>query len=501
MQYIISSYRVAKTAADLVDEWLRSLNEETRHFFVHVLHYSINHRPEQGEYCPVPAKLMQKTWGSKCKVLWEVLVERGLIEVKDLGEGKNYSKVAGLCREFKVVDARVDKFLDVESNAVDEEGFEAINLVNNRKMAKYARHELKTVNGVAIPELVSNSMKSVKRCVINLQEAESYLSDLEADIILGSATERDAKIFRINRAAIITVKKSNLKKLEGGLAEYEPAYRMQSTGRITEKGVGMQNCTREMKYRAFSGILRLFNYDLKSSQVWGLIQWFEEAGLNTQWLVEYLNQDKKVYADTIGISKDCWKKCFVALIMGGNSLRKAELEDLRNATTDKEVKEAIRHKIVEYLLKEADGDVEKMLEFSTKFDEVTSALQTELAKWHSWLIEVHPKKMGVSSYAKGTQYLTNGCGAKFNLSEWKDSKGNWVNKAKLGMKLAAFWLQGTEAAFIHHLAIVSAEYGFEVINNQHDGLVTIGEIPEEAVEYARNASGLKYANLEIKSFV
>lgn len=502
MSYIIHSYRVTREVNDLVEGWLKGLNQETRHFFAHVLFYSVNHRPEQGEYCPVPGKLMQKTWGTKCQVFWEVLVARELIEVKELENGKTFSATKGMevCRQFKVVDSKVAEFLKVEAESLGKESIITVNLVNGRKMIKYARNEIKNpTTGTAIPKLVKDSMQAIEKCVINLDEMNFYLETLEEAASTGSS--RAQKVARINRAAVNTVKKSNLKKLDNGLAEYEPSYKMQSTGRITEQGVGLQNCTREMKDKAFKGIPGLINYDLKSSQVWGLIQWFEEAGLETSWLIEYLGRDKQEYADAVGISKDCWKKCFMALIMGGRGLDDKELDRLEAAETDEEVKNALTHKISEYLLEEAEGHIDRMVGLHGNFAKVTEELQEQLTKWHQWLIEVHPTKMGVSAVNQHGTYLTNGCGVSFVISKWKDSKGKWINKKQLGMKLAAFWLQGTEAAFIHHLTVVSGHYGYKVLNNQHDGLVTLGAIPEEAVEYARIHSGLKYASLEVKSFL
>jgi hypothetical protein len=66
--------------------------------------------------------------------------------------------------------------------------------------------------------------------------------------------------------------------------------------------------------------------------------------------------------------------------------------------------------------------------------------------------------------------------------------------------LTSFYLQGTEAAFIHYLSKteIQQKYNYEVINNQHDGLVTIGVVAEAAVQEARKALNLPYAFLEEK---
>jgi hypothetical protein len=66
--------------------------------------------------------------------------------------------------------------------------------------------------------------------------------------------------------------------------------------------------------------------------------------------------------------------------------------------------------------------------------------------------------------------------------------------------MAAFYLQGVEAGYIHWITVLSKDFGYTCLSNQHDGLVTIGEIPEEAREIAKQRSGLKYAVLEEKAF-
>jgi hypothetical protein len=102
---------------------------------------------------------------------------------------------------------------------------------------------------------------------------------------------------------------------------------------------------------------------------------------------------------------------------------------------------------------------------------------------------------GISYWVKGKQYIKNPTGKTLCIT---DLKGNQEDKKR---RLAAFVLQGFEAGFIHHLTLLSREYDYEVLSNQHDGLITLGEIPQAAVEKAKEISGLRYATLEEKAFV
>ena len=67
-----------------------------------------------------------------------------------------------------------------------------------------------------------------------------------------------------------------------------------------------------------------------------------------------------------------------------------------------------------------------------------------------------------------------------------DERAPYVLKARL----AAFLLQGREAAFTHALTASSDKYGFRVISHEHDGVVVIGTVPEAAVDEAADAARL-----------
>lgn len=259
------------------------------------------------------------------------------------------------------------------------------------------------------------------------------------------------------------------------------------SGRISEEGGGMQSCTREMKAAAFSNIPGIRNYDLKSSQVYGLIQWFEFANIDSSWLHTYLSKSKSDYANLVGISIDCWKSCFLSLVM--NAYLPNEVD--KNMCSDD-------ISILNYLLQEAKGNEELALKYYFKFYEVVQPLLKSLDKWKDWLIKEYIPMTAVNKH--GNQYLVNRTGMTLCISDFKTDKGKWKNLTKFKRKLCAFLLQGGEAAFIHHLTIISKQYNFTPLNNQHDGLIVIGEIPQEAIDYARAESGLKYAILEEKPF-
>ncbi|WP_427162627.1 hypothetical protein ACQFX9_14390 [Aliinostoc sp. HNIBRCY26] len=101
-------------------------------------------------------------------------------------------------------------------------------------------------------------------------------------------------------------------------------------------------------------------------------------------------------------------------------------------------------------------------------------------------------KMGYAA-KNGKRYVKNPTGKTLCITDLQ-KESEW----KLKSTLAAFVLQGQEAAFIHELTLLSLQYDYQVISNEHDGLVTVGDIPDEAVQKAAEKSGLKYAKLDEK---
>jgi len=91
----------------------------------------------------------------------------------------------------------------------------------------------------------------------------------------------------------------------------------------------------------------------------------------------------------------------------------------------------------------------------------------------------------------------NDVGKRLYLDTLPDAESKlWQKKAMV----AAFLLQGTEHAYIHTLTMLGPKYGFRVIANEHDGVISLGWIPAEAQAEAAELSGFADAKLVIKPF-
>ncbi|MGB3421317.1 MAG: hypothetical protein WBA52_12945 [Dolichospermum sp.] len=529
--YIIKRYRSPESTKEVLDKLLKGYTSDDYQFFVHVYSSTlISLSKGEDGWVPVSFKLMQSRWGQRVKLSIDRMIQDGLIEVKSLGtfelkDGtlvpQTYSKKDGLSREFtihqNVLTGLISWGIQTLEEAKSSKYYDLMTgkIINRDKEPRFPKRDDKDTK---YPPLIIGALELIETCTVNIRAIEKHMEKLTdaADRIFGDGTIKDVKALAIDNCAYQQIL-SNTVKQYGDFVDYRVMFSAegpQQSGRVTEAGVGMQNCSRAMKHAGFSDVPGLKNYDLKSSQVWGLIQWFEDANddaqwktkIDTTWSTNYLDQDKQVFADKVGISKDRWKECFLALVMGAFMKEKVTVEDFAPVKVITKVKgdlvetdAAPSKALFNCFYEEALGDAELALSYYKKFYEVVRPLKASIDNWQDWLIKRYLVKHSV--YPRGVHKVINVTGASFDLTPYKDAKGELKDVNTLKRKLSAFFLQGSEAGFIHHLTILSTTYEFRCINNQHDGLVTIGEIPQEAVDIARQRSGLRYAKLEEKGFL
>ncbi|WP_414530543.1 hypothetical protein [Nodularia chucula] len=516
MSYIINTFRSPESVKTYLDTLLKDFTKSDYQFFVHVYSSTlISFIQKEDGWVPISAELIRKQWG-KTKIQLEKLQSAGLLEIKvldeiELADGsfleQTYSRKDGLCRCFRTPLDIMEEILNHSPETTEEyTTCQYYNLMTSKKMNKQVRYYRKNQNNNYHPDLILNAMDKINKCVVNLVALEAHVESLRDQLLCSS--QKDWKAFIVDDYCLKHIKQNHT-KLSDGLAEYQVIFGdPQMSGRLTELGTGMQGCSRKMKEQGFSGIPGIKNYDLKSSQVYGLIQWFEKANIDTSWLHEYLSQDKQVYADKVGISKDRWKQCFMALIMGGYLQKDVKIKNFEVVKVLKKINEQMIEQIdypnkaiIKALCQEAQGNAYLAMTYYNKFAEVVAPLKVCIDAWQDWLLKDYIPDQSI--YPHGKQLVVNKTGITFNLTEYQTAKGEWDKKKlhELKRRISAFFLQGSEAAYIHHLTIISEHFGYRCLSNQHDGLITIGEIPQEAMDIAKRNSGLKYAFLEEKPFL
>lgn len=493
--YISSKYRMIKAQLDYINSLVNGFNSDTQHLFKHILVSSLVNL-QWDEWIPVYSGLIN----SKLRqASWKKLEEAGLIEVSD------YCMFTHKSREFKVLDNLILTFLRL-GQIEAEERFKAdkYNLFNSKKDNKKQVSKTTDDSDNEYSELVTNSVKIIKESLFNMTEIKKHIAGLQAK--LDEAIDKYGVGSKEYKTAFGQLKAdetwfasvdNNALQIDDNIWSYTPVYRVKMSG-IIYAIRGLQCCSREMKAAAYTGVNDLRNYDLKSSQVSGLQQQFELAGLDTTWLENYRNNPnaKKEYAAQVGVSVDCWKSCLCSLLFGASLSRPGKRTAKKMAAQiekNKDKMRAIDTALLNYLYEESGRDEVKTLEYLDRFNKVVAPLKEQLDLWHDWLLKVWVLKAGRLS--RGCIYLDNAAGVKLNYT--KESKVNpeW----KLKAMLSAFILQGIESAFIHALTVESIKHPYKVIANGHDGLIVLGEIPTEAVEVAAFRSGLKYAVLEEKA--
>ena len=476
--YIITTYRVTEEQYAYVCSMTAGLNERTRRLFCHILASTLLKLSGVGEgmWVPVASELIKaKLRGAS----WQALEKRGLIEAT------GYSIAAHRSREYQVVGRVIDGFTEITRGLPAEEvvRLRCVNLFTGRAIRAADKNTLCDDSGNALPQLFREAVETIHNngALFNLKHVEAHIRSLEATREQG---ESERSRWLNDHLCFQYVLSQGPKQITDELWWYPPAYRPTVSGRASHVGGGFQSCSKAMKAAAFSGVPELHNFDLEASQINGLIQLLEMAGLDSTWLITYRDtaNNKAVYSQRAGMSVDCWKKSLLAICMGGTVPKRLKNLDLRE------------NSVIGFVRDECDGDVAQMVLTLQNFLKVIAPLAEVLSKWHDWLIDSFvpsTKKAG-----RGGWYVENRMARKLNVTALFQNYPIWQIKSKL----AAFLLQGQEAAFIKTLTILGAKYGFRPIADEHDGLIVIGNIPDEAVEEAARLSGLQNAKLVEKPF-
>lgn len=497
--YITDYYAVNEKLYAYIKGLVKDFNPATQHFLFHVFaSYMLSKNLKEDTWIPIPRKTLDKKFHD------ENIDIQGLIDAKLIERTENYSIMHGICYCYRIqfsILKETEKYYPKTS-----EEFESLNYVNliDGKPIKSLKNVLTHgENKHSLPVMVNQGIKGIKRTVFDFQNTEKYLAQSAKGISTDKQWRKHLNDLRCNETVM-----RNAKDLGGGLKYYVPAYESQKSGRVSELEGGLQSCSRAMKKAAFT-FSNCYNYDLKSSQLYGLRYLSEKAGMDTEPINIFLSIDKQLKADEVGITKKCYKNCLYAFVMGATTHGFEDTPRYWDKKSGKYKPEFFCLSVIKYLLEEADrlnkeknimdleADKTLALELLDKFNESVDILQKHLEKFYEWLVDDYCK---ANQTKKGT--IKNLAEMSFNLNEYKNSKGEYIKKRRrdLYRKLTAFFLQGIEAAFIHYLSKeeIQTKYNYEVISNQHDGVITIGVIPDAAVKEAKEVLSLPYAYLEIK---
>lgn len=494
--YFTEYFRVKLSFSNYVyNELFKGMAFTTQRFGCHLIASIINNSrndEKAGKPIPIPFYIINQQFNQaldkSSATFWMELAEAGFLEL--YAESVEDHK----CREFDFIDRIKQDILKKWSESILDDEDVYVNLMTKKPCAKKPTlSKLTTEYRKPYPYLIKESLQvfNTNDFYLNYAAPKAVLEEIQMN--WDNLNPKQQKRYTGFSTALLNLM-ANGTVMDDTFITYHPEYEVASSGRQFHLGVGPQGCPSDLKHLFYKDIPDIHNYDLKNSQMTILKQWFEDASISTTWIDRYLANDKQKFADVVGISLNRWKRCINALCCGGRVLHKYEDDFI---VEDKKM-------ITLYLMEEFDNDLDQVREALYKFNVVTKEFQFNLEEWKHWLITVHIKKRGVSSFPGGSHIVTNGCGMSFNLNEYKNRNGKWNNGRlyELKSRLVAHWLQGDESAFIHYLVILSTkpEYRYKAWVNEHDGLVTQGIIPPSAISEAKAYTNLKYVDLIEKPF-
>ena len=497
-----------EVAVDYVwDELLKKHNQETKELFFIIRKSQEINLVKYNGMTPIPYKLIEKKkYG------------RALEELKSLNIVKysGYSIKQKKCRSYWIdwdIYKKIENMIPGRVKDYTDRNWQIYNGITRTKVRKTKNNKNKSKDDLITSEIVKDSISQIKYCVFNYIKVEKLLNSHRELYLQGKFSESEELKYLNNEMCYRNILQNGF-EVETNLLKYISSYRGQKTGRRSEIGGCFQSCSREMKHEAFYSVPNVRNYDLKSSQMYGLKYAFISAGFNTKTIDRYFEIDKQEWARQIGVDKDTWKGLIYATYFGGFPVSSIKRKDyMKNVKIEQLIKcEIVRKHICKYLgintkynydrkCHECENTLEQERDIKLilyKFYNQNKKLIEELQKWRNYLAKDF---LNSNCIDKGNKkYIYNKSDMPIEMNKYKTKTGKISNKGK--RELACHILQGIESLFISKIISYSKEENcpYKVMSDQHDGVIVEGIITPEYQERARKESGFSYACLEEKSY-
>ena len=385
------------------------------------------------------------------------------------------------------------------------------------------------------PDIIQESLDVYRTCPVMYKKGEAYLRQqnklLKKLAYTYCCNRGNTKIeakYKKKRAQYLVDRCAYQAMLNRGMyidntnaniGWYYMTYRTVWTGRFAEAETGLQGCSRRFTRILMSKQNNIYNYDLKSCQPTILLHEFKKAGVACQWLEYYIEGKdengnvvpdiKKYYAAKIGVDVPTWKVIINGTIFGSN----VSDEIWQRYDNIHRKQNQVFNNTQSFLNNSSLKGVYKWSSVCKSIQTTIKPLTDALELWKQQVLkDVRYNSNEVWKYStKGGAYISGPCETKFFINSYlvpdpNRAKGHYVitKEEKLEKeflkKYTALILQGQEARFIHTLEQLSTEFEYQPLSNAHDGLISRGEIPEEAINLAKTITNIHYAELVEKSF-
>lgn len=479
-------------------------------------------------FVPISARLIEKQFTRALKV--QLVRKNKIIEMKPHRTHLHES------REFRIHKEVYSKLIEIEARITAQQWkhlgkkklprpYETVNLTTGRKCVRPLRNKFggegSSLTISNIPQLIKDSTNALEACPFNPKYVEKWLEALHKKYLWEKQNFEEVKSTEPEGSPEYEKAESNLQLAEGRyhndltalstiinqlpkriptidtkggrkLQEYKAAYKIQTSGRISERRGGFQTASRMFKLKFIKHVPDIYNYDLKNSQANILIQELKYCKIDITWMEDFIKDPdrKEELAKQIGIPVDVWKKCFYSMVMG------ADITGSRGA-------------VYVTLADHFSGDIGKTTQAVNAFGKTVKKITKLINNWRNYLYEEEDDRYHYRH--KGMKFWKNACGMKFkDYGLRKKGKGLELTDTKKGIqttagtinkckrRVAAFILQGQEAYFIQHLTILCNKNKIPVYKNEHDGIITGKEIPKKIITKAGKLSGHENPILDIK---
>ena len=448
------------------EKLLRGLPTCTRELLAHLLHVRATHRRPF-----IPAREMREQLTDcprRTAEAWEPLTARGWLDVQE------YSYTAEMARTFTLTDTFLDDW-DAAAHS-DRRSTRKVStgarLYADRQMFTTSRYDESgnVYSGLTGAFLTAHPGT---RSTVNMEALDRLQTRRAAEIDALPDGHPEAARLRERYhgdALRIHMLKGQAYRDEGdGLGSYAPAYEVQEkSGRVTELGGGVQALTREAKHAAFAGLDCTFNYDQRRAHKAIAADYGRAHGIDVTPLTAF---DRAALMEATGATEREAKVLFYAVMYGAAVPRsKAHAVAMRSAV------DALTPWTVEAQL-ERIGDRTGanpcgLYGAAQAFLRPVSDCMARIATHYTGdFFDAHAVN------GRGGRGLRNAAGLMF----YPDAHAAGRERRTAAL---THLTQGVEAALCHALTAIQERHGYTVLHHEHDGVITRGRIPAEAVREA-----------------
>jgi hypothetical protein len=456
--YLLKRLSVPRAVYDAVSAWVAGLDKAEAQVLRHVVGSQLCQAYGEG-WVPLGQAWVRQHFGRKLRL--SRLVEAGWLEVQP------HAVSQGLSRRFRVSGCWWEALLAGLPEglaALQQAGLVDLFQGSAATVEQSGRYDMQRNK---LPEATLRVLTSYRGTVVN-HAAMQALQASRREAAGGQAR------YRQDQLCLLAVARQGFEATDDTFGVYVPAYEVATTGRLFQRGGGLQTASRAMKAAAYRGVPGVRNYDLRNAQLVCLrheLRLAEAQGLqvDTGWLEDYLAEPdgKRLCAAALGVSVGCWKDLLYSLLMGarvnGHSIRGIlAAENL------------------------AGDDLEAVQQ---DFTAVTQPLRAVLHAWYRHL----EGQLDSAVRTRQGRFVRNACQARYYFeADYARSRHGCLRR------LACHRLQGLERAVIQGLELGADLAGFQLQGNEHDGLVTRGAIPQALFDRVVTALGIEGLTLEEK---